>query len=201
MAVPLTLISCSCSAYSLKRAGHACPAQSPEHVTLGRLPLGQPPFLHRLLGLRLGLVRRLRRYYGSVRLPMTVHHRGASLDFPMRSVTPSVPDSHGLFRLPLKVLACMLGVLDRARPKASRDCDASSFAFRLVQQRRHPEVASAWALVVQFRGSIPRLLVPLSTLHLRRYRRKYMTRSQCGSLLLHCMKLSFTTPCRLLPAH
>jgi hypothetical protein len=28
-----------------------------------------------------------------------------------------------------------------------------------------------------------------------------MTRSQCGSLLLHCMKLSFTTPCRLLPAH
>jgi hypothetical protein len=118
MAVPLTLISCSCSAYSLKRAGHACPAQSPEHVTLGRLPLGQPPFLHRLLGLRLGLVRRLRRYYGSVRLPMTVHYRGASLDFPMRSVTPSVPDSHGLSRLPLKVLACMLGVLDRARSKS-----------------------------------------------------------------------------------
>jgi hypothetical protein len=28
-----------------------------------------------------------------------------------------------------------------------------------------------------------------------------MTRRQCGSLLLHCMKLSFTTPCRLLPAH
>src|SRR5262249_26254099 len=54
---------------------------------------------------------------------------------------------------------------------------------------------------VQFRGSIPRLHLPLSTLHLRRYRRKYMTRSQCGSLLLHCMKLSFTTPCRLLPAH
>src|SRR5262249_24331080 len=54
---------------------------------------------------------------------------------------------------------------------------------------------------LQFRGSIPRLHLPLSTLHLRRYRLKYMTRSQCGSLLLHCMKLSFTTPCRLLPAH
>src|SRR5262249_53669260 len=77
----------------------------------------------------------------------------------------------------------------------------SSFAFRSVQQRRHPEVATACAMGVQFRGSIPRLHLPLSTLHLRRYRRKYMTRSQCGSLLLHCMKLSFTTPCRLLPAH
>jgi hypothetical protein len=28
-----------------------------------------------------------------------------------------------------------------------------------------------------------------------------MTRSQCGSLNLHCMKLSFTTPRRFLPAH
>src|SRR5207245_5261593 len=31
--------------------------------------------------------------------------------------------------------------------------------------------------------------------------RRYITRSQCGSLLLHSMKLSFTTPCRLLSAH
>jgi len=86
-------------------------------------------------------------------------------------------------------------------PKASRDTDASSFAFRLVQQRRHPGVAIACAMVVQFRGSIPGLHTPLSTLHPRPYARRYMTRGQCGSLLLHCMKLSFTTPCRLLPAH
>ena len=118
MIVPLTPISCSCSAYSLKRAGHARPAQSPGHVTLKRLPLGQPPSLHRLLSfLRLGLVRRLRRYNGSVRLPVTVHHRGTSLDFPMRSVFFST-DSHGLSRLPLKVLACMLRVSDRARSKS-----------------------------------------------------------------------------------
>src|SRR5437870_4347426 len=56
-------------------------------------------------------------------------------------------------------------------------------------------------MVVQFRGSMAGLHVPLSTLHPRRHRRKCMTRSQCGALLLHCMKLSFTTPCRLLPAH
>src|SRR4029453_4699853 len=86
-------------------------------------------------------------------------------------------------------------------PKASRDTDASSFAFRLVQERRHLGVATACAMVVQFRGSIPRLHVPLSTLHPYPYGPRYMTRRQCGSLLLHCMKLSFTTPCRLLPAH
>src|SRR5437879_12442935 len=56
-------------------------------------------------------------------------------------------------------------------------------------------------MVVQFRGSIPGLYVPLSTLHPRTRARRYMTRSQCGALLLHCMKLSFTTPYRLLPAH
>jgi hypothetical protein len=109
MIVPLTPISRSCLAYPLKRAGHALPAQSPGLVTLGRLPLGQPPSLHRLLSLRLGLVRRLRRYNGSVR---------ASLDFPMRSVVSSLTDSHGLSRLPLKALACMLRVSDRARSKS-----------------------------------------------------------------------------------
>ena len=57
-----------------------------EPVTLERLPLGQPPSLHHLLSLSPGLVRRLRRYYETVRLPETVHHRGTSLDFPMRSV-------------------------------------------------------------------------------------------------------------------
>src|SRR5207245_18560 len=113
--------------YPLKRVEHAHPALCLGHVTLGRIPLGQPPSLHRLLSLRL--------------------------------------------------------------------------ALRLVQQRRHPGVATAGAMVVQFRGSIPGLYVPLSTLHPRPYARRYMTRGQCGSLLLHCMKLSFTTPYRLLPAH
>ena len=187
-------------AYPLQRAGQDLPALCPEPVTLERLPLGQPPFLHRLLSLSPGLVRRLRRYYETVRLPVTVHHRGASFDFPMRSVT-SLTDGDGISRFPRKMLACMLRVSNRARSKASRHTDASSVAFRLVQQRRHPEVATAYAMVVQFRGSMAGLHVPLSTLHLRPCGRNRMTRSQCGSLLLHRMKLSFTTPCRLLPAH
>ena len=117
-APPLAPIPRSRLTYPLKRAGHALPALGPEHVTLKQIPLGQPPFLHRLLGLRLGLVRRLRRSYGAVRLPVPVHHRRASLDFPMRSGVFSSPDRHRLSRFPLKVLACMHRVLDRAESKS-----------------------------------------------------------------------------------
>jgi hypothetical protein len=107
-----------CLTYPLKRAGHALPALSPVHVTLKQIPLGQPPSLHHLLGLRLGLVRRLCRYYGAVRLPMPVHHRRASLDFPMRSGVFSSPDRHRISRFPLKVLTCMRRVSDRAESKS-----------------------------------------------------------------------------------
>src|ERR1035441_8952310 len=48
---------------------------------------------------------------------------------------------------------------------------------------------------------IPGPYLPLSTLRSRPHERLRMTRSQCGSLNLHCMKLSFTTPRRFLPAH
>ena len=37
---------------------------------------------------------------------------------------------------------------------------------------------------------------PLSTLRRRPRGRLRMTRGQCGSLVLHCVTLSFTTPCR-----
>src|SRR6266478_4964398 len=117
MITPLTPFTAGCLTYPLKRAGHAAPALSPGHVTLGRLPLGQSPSLHRLLGLRPSLVRRLLGYYGTVRLPVPVHHRCTSLDFPMRSALRSPTDRHGISRLPLKVLACMLRVSDRAGSK------------------------------------------------------------------------------------
>ena len=83
----------------------------------GVFPLAQSPFLHHLLGLRPSLVRRLRKYYGTVRLPVPVHHRCTSLDFPMRSALPSLSDKHGISRLPLKVFARMLRVSDRAGSK------------------------------------------------------------------------------------
>jgi hypothetical protein len=50
-----------------------------------------------------------------------------------------------------------LGSLTSREPFASRDSDASDVAFRFLRRRRLPEVAL-------FRGSIPSLHVPLSTL-------------------------------------
>jgi hypothetical protein len=196
-----TPIPACCLTYPLKRAGHVIPALSPGHVTLGRIPLGQPPSLHHLLSLSPGFVRRFRRYYGTVRLPVPVHHRCASLDFPMRSVIYSLTDRHGISRFPRKVLACVRRVLDRARSKSVSRYRRFQFCLPLGSTASAPGVTIAYAMVVQFRGSIPGLHAPLSTLHPRPYGRRYMTRSHCGSLLLHCMKLSFTTPCRLLSAH
>jgi len=78
----------------------------------------------------------------------------------------------------------------------SRDLDTQGVAFRLPPRRRHPKVAAASAAVHGFRGSIPGLHLPLSTLRWRSCPRPRMTRGRCGSLTLHRMTLSFTTPCR-----
>ena len=61
-------------------------------------------------------------------------------------------------------------------------------AFRISLQRRHPKV--------DFRGSIPSLHFPLSTLPHALAGRRGMTRGRCGSLYLQRMKLAFTTICR-----
>ena len=55
------------------------------------------------------IVRRLLRYYESVRLPIPVHHRRMSLDFPMRS---ALADDDGISQFPSGMFPCMLGVLD-----------------------------------------------------------------------------------------
>src|SRR5437016_8983536 len=92
MITMLTPFPSGCLTYPLKRAGHVFPALCPGHVTLEHLPLGQSLFLHCLRSRTGGFVRQLRKYYGTVRLPVSVHHRCASLDFPMRSGIPSLPD-------------------------------------------------------------------------------------------------------------
>ena len=59
-------------------------------------------------------VRGLRRYYGSVRLPVFVHHRRVSLDFPMRPHPYSVWGERGISRFPREVFWHVRGVCDRA---------------------------------------------------------------------------------------
>src|ERR1700739_1392810 len=111
---PLFLILARCLPYPLECAGRAFPALSPEAVALGRVPLGQSTSRPRLRRRSLGLVRRLRRYCGTVRLPASVHHRRTSFDFPIRPAVLSSADRRGISRFPHKVLRYMLGVSDRA---------------------------------------------------------------------------------------
>ena len=106
------LIVFCCLTYPLQRTGRVVPARCPGRVLLRQVPFGQTSSLHLLRRRSPGLVRRLLRYYRSVRLPVFVHHRRTSFDFPMR---PRISlGEHGTSRFPRKVLGCVLGVCDRA---------------------------------------------------------------------------------------
>ena len=144
----LTLLLQHCLTYPLKRAAHVFPALCPGHVTLKRLPLGQSPFLHCLRSHTGGFVRQLRQYYETVRLPMPVHHRCASLDFPMRSVIPSLTDRHGISRFPLKVLAYMRRVSDRAEPDSVSPYRRFQFCLPLISTASAPRSSH------RFRGGV-----------------------------------------------
>ena len=69
-------------------------------------------------------------------------------------------------------------------PGAGTPCRSGvpAVAFRVFGARRHPD----WP----FRGSIPCLHVPLSTLHRPRYQSLRMTRGQRGWLDLRCQRLA-----------
>ena len=181
--------------YPLKRAGHTLPARCPERVALKRLPFGHLPSLLRLRHWSPSFVRQIPRYYGGVRLPVTVHHRIASLNFPMRSGPHLLPEGGGISRFPCKVFPCMRRVFDRAG-----FADVSRYR-RLRCCLPLGLTASAPWKGTDFRGSMAGLHVPLSTLHLCPHGQRRMTRGRRGSLLLHRVALSSTTPCRFRPAH
>ena len=166
------------------------PVLCPGHGILIRIPLDQPPSLHPLRCLfHSDFVRGLRRYYAAVRLPVVVHHRRSSSDFPTRPVLPLTGDDW-LSRFSLNMFPHMLGVSDRAEPASHLPFIAlSSVAFEIRRDSRHSGFTP-------FRSSIPNLCVPLSTLGLRNYSRRPMTRSQTGWLRLACSGLSPPTYCR-----
>ncbi len=122
-------ISMNTNRTQVSATGRPYPALSPGPAARARIPFDQLPSLHLLRAdQRRQFVRRLRRYYAAVRLPATVHHRRASLDFTMR---PN-PDASGLggrriSRFSRRLLPCMLGVSDlagylRALPKRRVGC-------------------------------------------------------------------------------
>ena len=87
--------------------------EADRHVLLAGIPLGQAPFLHPLCDRWPGLVRRPLTYYEPVRLPMSVQHRRASLDFPTRPTAFTAADRHGISGFSREVWSCMRGVFDR----------------------------------------------------------------------------------------
>src|SRR5919106_5330671 len=64
--------------YAVRCLGYACPALGLVRAALDHIALGPTPSLHRLRRRSPGIVRRLPRYYGRVRLPPAVHHRIAA---------------------------------------------------------------------------------------------------------------------------
>ena len=101
--------------YPCQHALHASSGTvSDRHVALAWIPFGQAPSLPLLRNRYPGLVRRVRRYYEPVRLPMFVHRRRASVDFPTRPAACTAMGEHGISRFSRKVFPCMRGVSDRA---------------------------------------------------------------------------------------
>ena len=103
-----------CLTYPLERTEHTFPALSPACVLPPQVPFGQAPSLHRLRRCSRIIVRQLRRYHGPVRLPVSVHRRRASSDFPTRPVCNSLAGRHRTSRFPSKVFPDVHGVCDRA---------------------------------------------------------------------------------------
>ena len=112
---PHRLVPFSDFTYPLQRAVRtSIPVLCPGRVLLVRVPFGQAPSLHPLRRRLPGVVRRLRRYYGPVRLPLVVHRRRVSVDFPTQPAMPSTAGDQGLSRFSREVRPGMLGVSDRA---------------------------------------------------------------------------------------
>jgi hypothetical protein len=82
--------------YPLQLTGRVFPARCPGRVLLWQVPFGQPSSLHPLRRRLSGVVRGLPRYRRAVRLPISVRHRRASLDFPMRPTATAAMGGRGI---------------------------------------------------------------------------------------------------------
>ncbi len=156
---PYLLISSCYMTYPLQRTWHISPTLRSECVLLSQVPLGQPPSLHPLRRRLSGIVRELRRYYGSVRFPVSVHHWLVSLDFPIRSEKPFSRKDTGSPGSRAKCFSTCTGSLTARDSPTSCALNVGDVAFRQLLGRRRSGVNL-------FRSSISGLHLPLSTLRL-----------------------------------
>ena len=178
--------------HAFQLTGHDTPVLSPDRVSLELVPFDQSPSLHPFRdGWLSRLVKRLRGYYRSVRLPMFVHRQITSLDLLTRSAR-HLADQHRLSWFSRKLFLYMLRFFDRAGSVVPHAFGTSDMAFHFLLQCRHPGVV--------LRGSMAGLYIPLSTLPGWPHGQPAMTQGRYGSLRLYRMTLSFTTTCRFSPA-
>src|SRR6266550_4946041 len=118
--------------HAFRLTGHDTPVLSPFRVSLELVPFDQSPSLHPLRdGWLSRLVRRLRGYYDSVRLPMFVHRQITSLDLLTRSarhwrINIGSPGSRA------RCLRTCTGSLTARDSGAPRDIGAPDGAFRFL---------------------------------------------------------------------
>ena len=129
--------------HAVQLTGHDSPVLCPDRVSLELVPFDQSPSLHPLRdGWLSRLVRELRGYYDSVRLPVFVHRQITSLDLLTRSAR-SLADKHRLSRFSRRLFLYMLRVFDRAgfgSPSRLRD-----FRYGLPLP---PTVSTPWSKVI-----------------------------------------------------
>src|SRR5262249_36135978 len=114
--------------------------------------------------------------------------------FSGRPDAPSAPGAPGTSRFPCGEFPRMLRV---------SDCAGSSGGSPIAPPSVWPSAShnSVGTPEGRFRSSMAGLRVPLSTLRLRPYGRRRMTRGQDDWLGLSCTTLAFATLCRFLTAH
>ena len=96
------------------------------------------------------LVRRLRSICNCL-TSVPVYHRCMSLDFRCLAL-PSRTDKHGISRLPLKVLARMLSVSDRALSICVSRLRRLHSCLPLISTSSHPEVSTSCSIFFQLRS-------------------------------------------------
>ena len=138
---PNTLVPSCSFTYAVQCGGYAFPALRLARAAPDRIALGPAPSLHRLRGRRRGVVRRLHRYYGRVRLPLAVHHRITGATLPMRTARDGLSRmaSQRISRFPCRWLPRVREVSDHAGSGlvlaiARRPVLPSALSLR----RRHP---------------------------------------------------------------
>jgi hypothetical protein len=87
-------------AHAAKLTRHAHSGSASGARFARRVSLGRPPSLHHLRDRRGGLVRRLRRYYGAVRLPTIVHQGITAIGVPL-TACPDHPRDRQSWGLPV----------------------------------------------------------------------------------------------------